>query len=292
MTPEEYHQLDAMSRSRIVDLMRGPAFFKGRRDGLVPDRAAKSPWAIFGDLVHLAVLQPHRYPELVAVKPPMSKARTRGLDSNGVWTNPETGERVLGKDAAIAWEKANAGKRIITMGLQKKVTICVAAICSDPRVAPLLSGPTEVPILWKDERTGLPCKALLDARPDDGVIVDLKVTYDPSPDAWRRTSASHHLHVQDAWYTSGEATRLGVPHEEVDPMIFVVVRSSPPHEVALYSLGWAERALGLEVCRDALEIVSERTAAGEWRAPWQITHQPIEVTWPDYRLENPLEKLR
>jgi len=146
------------------------------------------------------------------------------------------------------------------------------AVYSHPIAVQLLlrgPGPVEQPIRW-EHGCGLklkckPDKILLDPAVD--IVVDLKSSRDPGPDAWPRLAYwTYQYHLQAAFYLDGVASLGG--HRPGD-FVFVVVGSVPPHDVWVYKID----AELLEIARDELDGLYRRLhcslTSGEWLAPGQ-----------------------
>lgn len=119
----------------------------------------------------------------------------------------------------------------------------------------------EVSAFWRDEATGLQCRARADAWSQD-VIVDLKTTTDARPDSFARSVAQYGYHLQDAMYCRGfqEAT-AGVYQPR---MIFVVVEKQPPYLTAVYELDIDARLEGERIFHTAMARWAECAKADEW----------------------------
>ena len=244
-----------------------------------------------GMLAHLAVLCPTRFDETVAVRPAADRRRTRGLDPDGCFERD--GVRVMGKKAIEDWEAQNDRRTILSADDYEACIGVRKAVMAHPVASRLFEGATRVPMTFEDPKTGIPCKVLFDGLPQDGVLVDLTLTRDPSPRRFKQASIARSLHVKDAFHAWAESLRLGVPWHEIRPTTFVVVRASAPYEVALYSLGWAERRAGFEIIDSAMTLIRDRLRTGDWTNPWEQTPngQPLVLEWPDNALANPLEAL-
>lgn len=316
-TPEQYHASSGVSRGGILDLVESVAVYHGRRVTKTLDEPALGAPAKLGRFAHDAVLRPKVFESAYAIAPsweaPESPEdadewdrkivirpafRGKGAkDDRAQWEQTQkayglhtTSKTDYSKTKRELWraehkgvEEITAREHLLCLGMQ-------AAVYGHDTAGRLVTvGRCEQALTWNDPETNMACKALLDVWLRDGFVCDLKTTGDPSPTGFDRMAIRSRLHVQDAFYTWGEAVRLGVPWHEVAPMTFIVVRSEPPHEVGLYTLGFAERTAGMDVVRSALDRIAACVRADDWRNEWQLNRQPIERTWPDYALQNPLE---
>lgn len=286
-SPADYYRgTGYVSYRTVVDCIRSLRLLEHLDE---PDERPLTADGHLGMLAHLAVLSPTRFDDTVTVRPLADRRRTRGLDADGCFERE--GVRVMGKAAIEAWDAEHHGQTVLTA---EDHEICLAvrrAVESHPIASRLFDGATQVPMTFEDPNTGIPCKVMVDGLPQDGVLVDLTLARDPSPKRFRQASIARSLHVKDAFHAWAESLRLGVSWHEVRPTTFVVVRSTGPHEVALYSLGWAERQAGFDIVTSALRLIHERLRTGDWTNPWEQTPngQPLVLEWPDNALSNPLE---
>lgn len=134
-------------------------------------------------------------------------------------------------------------------------------------------GDLQVSLLWRDEPTGLMCKARLDKLLSTlPFVVDLKSTADASPDAFSRTALNMGYHKQAAWYLDGCAA-CGLT---VEKFIIPAVEQSAPYAVAVYDLGAASIELGRIKNREALTAYAHAEKTGQWAGFSNIV-QPLEV---------------
>lgn len=134
-------------------------------------------------------------------------------------------------------------------------------------------GDLQVSLLWRDEATGLMCKARLDFLPRDlPFVVDLKSTADASPEAFARTALNMGYHKQAAWYLDGAAA-CGL---SVEKFIIPAVEQDAPYPVAVYDLGAASIELGRIKNREALNAYAHAQKTGVWAGFSNIV-QPLEV---------------
>ena len=213
-------EYDAMTSrlnwSRLKHIGRSPAHFRHALDAEDKDTPARA----FGRLAHLAILEPERV-----------------TDSVAVWT----GGRRAGKE----WEvfKGEAGaKEIVTDADLTRAAAIAEAVRADPIAGQYVTGGrAEVTALWTHETppvegSGLPgfafdCKARLDYVAEKvGALVDVKTCRDARPDAFGRDVWNLQYHVQAAWYADGFAAATG----QLLPFVFVAVETEPPHVVQVY----------------------------------------------------------
>jgi hypothetical protein len=110
------------------------------------------------------------------------------------------------------------------------------AVMTHPAAALLLAqGIVETTIIWKDERTGLLCKARPDALPDPSkrTLIDLKSSHSADPKSFVRRILDFGYDRAAVHYMSGMNT---ITDHNYDIYVFVVVEPKPPHRVGVYTL--------------------------------------------------------
>lgn len=221
MPREEYDQIQAENWSKLKHLARSPAAYSYRAANPEHDTAARK----VGRAVHLAVLEPERF-----------------ADSVAIWD----GGRRYGKEWN-AFVSANAGKELLKRDEFRQCMALQTAVRSDPVAAPhLMRGAAEQTVLWTDEVTGIKCKARTDWLND--VLADLKTTRDASPDGFARESWQYRYHTQLAFYSDG----LRAAGERERPVLIIAVESAPPYPVVVYRLGEELLQHGREEYRELL----------------------------------------
>lgn len=134
-----------------------------------------------------------------------------------------------------------------------------------PLAAKLLtpvSGLPERTLVWRDEETGVWCRAMLDWLPTAGrIAVDVKTCASASPDKISRAVHDYGYHIQAAHYLDGMRA-LGL-HDN-PAMAFVFVEKNPPHLVNVAQLNHLALEAGAHYARQARLIYAECKAKGEW----------------------------
>lgn len=138
-----------------------------------------------------------------------------------------------------------------------------AALRSHETAGPLLepgTGEPEQTYIWRDEETGIWCRALLDwVRPLD--IVDVKTTSDSSPEEIQRSVAKYGYHQQAAWYRDARRAVDGLADS---PFFFTVVEKTPPYLVQVVELDEVALAIGAARNRRARQIYADCQRTGIW----------------------------
>lgn len=162
MTDEEYFALEAISASQIKQFDKG-AYWFWKTSPFNPNRPTeeKSDALVFGKLCHCLLLEPEEVKERFAVAD-FGKTRRNKKYDEAVLQNP-------GKEIVSEEEVDRARKMIIKIKDHKLASA-------------ILDGATaEMPYIWTDKETGLPCKCKIDAikRTKGGlVVIDYKTSSD------------------------------------------------------------------------------------------------------------------
>lgn len=233
---ESYDRILAVNWSTLKLMGRSPAaYWHGLHNPL-----ATTPAMLFGLAGHTATFEPDKFGTEFAI-----------------WT----GDRKAGKE----WEvfKAEAGARKIIGAEDAARALAVRdAVRAHPAAAAALYGTVpEYTITWTDPVTGIACKGRCDAvGMDRRIVVDLKITQDPTPRAFAQSVAKYEYHGQLAFYGMG----LGWGDDSDAQYVLIAVESHPPHDVIVYTLGAAEIWAGERLARAYLRRVAECRAANYW----------------------------
>ena len=126
-------------------------------------------------------------------------------------------------------------------------------------------GTPELSLFWRDDRSGVDCRARLDWLTanvlGEPVIVDYKTCASADPRALARSVLSYGYHVQHVWYV--EAAKATAVAE--DPgFLFVCQEKNPPYPVTVVALDAETVALGTRRARRARSIFARCQETGEW----------------------------
>jgi len=261
---EEYLNWDCFSKSMVPATLRSTAHLHQYiQKGISP-----TPAMGFGSLVDAIMTEP----EMFASK--YVKQLETYPDKNDVekkWNNNAT--------FCKNWNLEQAAQDLIIFkeeDYQKALEIVLNIQSHDTAKKWIKDAEFQVSIVWKDEETGVMCKARFDFLQTDG-ITDLKTTGDASPTEFQRTLNKFSYHVQNVSYVDGYKTLTG---KEL-PFRFVVAESSAPHCVAAYTLGPESLRIGRAIYRRAIRLYSEYVDHGP--AGYSSFEQQIEIPpWAVY----------
>jgi hypothetical protein len=226
MTPTDYNDIDAIRFSRLKRMDISPRHYK--------EYAQKEtePMRV-GRALHLAVLEPGRYPHEVAV-----------------WEG-----KVRRGSAWELFQEANKSKTILVQKDHERAMGMQKAVWQNRHASELLSGGVAENVkTWHDVATGLRCKARTDYE-FHGRVVDLKSTAKIHPRDFARQAAQLYYHAQMAFYTAN------VGHPEA---YIIAVTKEEPFDVVVYRLPEEALRAGRRLCDKWLRRVAECEAADHW----------------------------
>lgn len=235
-----YRQWAAISQS---DLKTQPTALHLRH--AMENRKPPTPQMRLGTVMHAAMLEPARLPELVIVGPDASRNSREWRD----WAANQPAESVLLQPDEYS-------------DLAATVDAMATALWRHPAASALLreAGESELAVRW-DLEDGTPCKGRVDRAPSAmDVLVDLKTTASAAPDLFARSAATYGYDIQAAFYTDGWERATG----ERRGFVIVAVESAPPHGVAVYSMeDWL--SVGRTRYRRSLDAIVEARKTGVWQ---------------------------
>jgi exodeoxyribonuclease VIII len=158
----------------------------------------------FGSAVGLLVCEPHRFAGEVVLQPAFAGERA-----------PDVFRGAGAKERIQQWKDANAGKLWLSEDEWQTAHDIAAAVKASPAAHRVIGSPkllTEQSFFWRDQQTGLMCKARPDwYRPDAAMTADFKVTSGDLDDHDLGTYvASYYAHFQGAMCAAA-LTSLGLP---------------------------------------------------------------------------------
>ena len=243
---DQYHadpvEGGSLSSHGIRDLLPPscPALYRHNRD----HPAAPKKEYDLGHAAHKLVL--HTGPELVLVD------RDR-WDTNEV-------------KAQLAEIRAAGG-----VPLKRKDWDAVHAMADQIRAHPIAGrllrpelGKAEQTIVWRDESTGVWCRAMLDwmgvTLVGAPLLLDYKTAECAHPATFARSAGSYGYDIQEAHYEDGYQAVVGV----VPLFLFVVQEKEPPYLVTVAQLDAADVDRARAVCRAGCAVYRDCTTSGLW----------------------------
>lgn len=263
MNDTEYRTAKGLNQSTIKVFIQDPLAYKMLYvDGSIPPREPTAAMA-FGSRLDDYVFTG----KLPAIKIPSEVLSERGERRGKAWTDwanvqkSEHGNHVaLLKDDE--WEAEIA-----------PLVVARANIFAHEKAAKLLKGDSHVAVFWRDEQTGLDCKAQIDLVSQVPVLVDLKTTEDAGAESFVKSILNYGYHIQAWWYR--EAWRQAAGEDR--PFVFVVAQSKPSWRCEVYDLDDKWYLLAEQQVRSALDRIATAYQTGRWESP---THNLITTLEP------------
>jgi hypothetical protein len=280
---EAYHAMDAESPSRLKTMghqrpdggWRGGSPFHYYGAHRHPDRPRKAPTAsqIKGSALHVALFEPSRWDELVAVTPANAPSKPSKTQLEAEKPSPKT-------TAAIKWwkqfDRQCQGKLLTSQATSLEVKAMAKAAGHHRGASHLIAMPglVEASYTFTDEPTGLPCKLRPDKHNAD-VVIDVKGTSKGvDRDDFQREIYKWGYHVQAAW---------NVDHLGASMFLWIVIEFDWPHAVAVHPASDECLAAGRRRYRTALDTIAQCRATGVWPGPeGSLIAEPINLPgWCD-----------
>ena len=224
MSNEEYHAHPALGSSSLKQLLKSPyKFFQGIKIN-------QTKAMVIGSTVHKLVLEPQDFDKEFIVCPKFD------LRTNN------------GKFAKAQFEEMSEGKTIIDEVDFEVAKSCAKALLTQAK--PFLSnGVAEMSFFAELDGVEVKC------RPDYlikelGIVADVKVVEDASPDAFTKSVANFGYYLQSALYKYV----LGQNGIEVNKFLFIAVEKSEPNMIGIYELSHVAEEFGLNEARRAIEL--------------------------------------
>lgn len=169
------------------------------------------------------------------------------------------------KDAKAARDAAlQAGNTPLLAKEYAQVRAMADAILDHPVTGELFTRndtTSEQSLYWKDEQTGVACRARPDLAVNDwSLIVDYKTTVSADPREFAKSIAKYGYHQQQAWYCEAVETLTGIRPE----FVFVCQEKTPPYEVSLIQLDADAVRIGGRLNEDARSIFAACMDSGVW----------------------------
>ncbi len=219
---ETYYAIQAISHSILEGFVPPKTPAHGREAWINPEPQTEA--MAFGQALHTALLEPERF-EIEYVTAPKCDKRTN-----------------VGKAAWAEFEAAHKGKNYLLPDEREKIEAMVAAAMKHGSARELLTRPghREYVFVWKDQETGLLCKARLDLMVPHGdwtYIIDVKTCVDASEREFPKAIHRYGYGRQLAWYR--RAAYALAPRQR--RCAFLAMEKTRPYCVAVHEL--EERAL-------------------------------------------------
>jgi len=199
-----------------------------------------------GKAIHVAILEPDKFPRLYIGAP-------HGMDRRT-------------KEGKAIFAELEATQKIILTDDELQACIRIASNVRTNAAASILleegTGKSEQSLCWVDKEFGLQCKARLDWLSDDfGIVVDPKSTEDASSEEFRRSVVRYGYHRQAAWYLDAVEAVTG---KRPGLFVFAVFEKTAPYACAFYQPDSEAITRGREENRHLLKIYNKCVTTGSW----------------------------
>lgn len=259
MTEAEYHAHPAVGASMLETFRESRRKYHALYIAKTMQPTPPSEAMQLGTLIHMKLLEPERFVELVAEPYPPT------APDGKKWLRRE------GSDHAKWWQDEidkRAGKIACDERTLDTIDDIAKAVMANDRAKWLLSqaGESEFAIFWTDPDTGIECKIKLDWFA--AISLDLKSSFDPSPQAYASSLVRLGYHRKLAHYKCGLAHYVGSEAE----FVHLAIGTTAPHCVACYEVDDRDRYgfnLGAAQRRRMLFELSECLRTNDWRESWE-----------------------
>lgn len=201
-----------------------------------------------GTGLHIRRLEPDLWNESVSIRPEMDR-RTK-----------------LGKIQLERFCEQSAGKTILLPDQVETIDRMNAAIDANLFARDLFAAPGQSEFSLRWELEGVRVKTRIDRWLDAAIVVDLKTTTDPSPEAFSRDAYRYGYHRQ-AWLYRESVRSVFGGHGADAEFLHVVCGSEPPYECHVYELDDRALALGEREIVEALHDLRHCRETGNWSSP-------------------------
>ncbi len=210
-----------------------------------------TPSMILGSATHHLLLGEANFKSKFAIRPDMI---------NGV--------KWHGKGPCKVWlaDRAKEGKTVITRDMIGKIRGMAESLAAEPLVqAGILNGRIEHSMIWKDQETGLWCRARPDAMPNDALdFADIKTAESVLWHKLQYAIRDYGLYQQAGMIAEGCEVLFKM---KLNSFNLIFVESSEPHCIAIVALNPDDIARGIRANRAARRLIANALDTGKWPGP-------------------------
>lgn len=255
MTDEEYFALKAISASQIKQFDKGSYWF-WKSSPFNPDKEPEkaSDALVFGKLCHCMLLEPEAV-----------KVRFVVADFGKTRANKKYAEAVA----------QYPGKEVVNDDEMNQAQKMISEISEHPLASAIISGATaEMPYVWTDKETGLPCKCKIDAikRTKNGIVV---IDYKTSSDIQSVLNWPQKLQypLQAEFYSQAVKEKYG---EEPCEFVFIIQSNKEGEEdiIAVANVEYDTRLVAKDIVKSHLYTIKNKLDM------WNETHD--KAIWAAY----------
>lgn len=263
-----YHATDAVSHSKLSDFRRLPLYYHRKHVLKAIPREEPTKALITGSALHAALLEgPAAFDKLIAVLPPDAPRRPSQLQRNAKKPSPETIAAIEWWDS---WEKATAGKEVLTSDDRDTVHKMLAGAAANPLALELLTHPaTKTEVVFRKQMKHFTVQCRADAWNEQGCelsggrpfVADVKTVPSLCEGDFTTFAKNFHAfgyHRQAAFYREVIAEVIGLPPDAPRPeFFFVVVEKAEPFQCMVFRVDDVAMAVAeREIIADLLKLRS------------------------------------
>ncbi len=261
---EDYFAIPRWSNSALSNFKRSPRHYLYFKE----DKDEATPAMVFGSAFHCKVLEPEKFDELYCSVPPDAPDRPTAAMINAKKPSEASVIRVAW------WNDFNSmnGKKIqLDAKDVEKIKRMHESLMNHEPARELINqiGQTEVPLLWKDDVSGIEMKGKMDGVSDDFTI-DLKTCMNAHPDSFSIDAFNNAYHRQAALYMDGR----GLNKMHKGDFYFIACEKEAPYGISVMKCAQDFIRHGRQVYGNLLEDVRYWIEMGspnvgyEWKSPF------------------------
>ncbi len=255
---DEYHSCPGISRSMIMSMKQTPYHYW--HANINPNAIKKEPSdaMVLGNAVHTYCLEENKFNDRYIIMPKVDRRTSDGKKQYADFLLEAEGRTVIDE---INFNQIKAMKK---------------SIMSNSQARDLLANQDnlyEQSIFWRDDSTGLLCKARPDILCND-FIIDLKTTKNAHPRKFQNDVYSNGYYLQAAMLH--ESLKHGLD-KELSSFLFLAVESFAPYATAIYILDESAIQQGIEEFHRLLGKIKDCEAKGVWPS-----YQAKIITLPNF----------
>ena len=266
----DYYSIDALSNSSLSVLKRSPTEFHARFIAKTM-KSEETDAMRLGSAVHMLALEPESFD---------SEYRIEAGPINASTGKPYGRDTKKFADWLAEVESNDKRKLILQDEFSESLEIAKAFQSHPYLLSVMASGAEKIYergyemsyLVEGQDPIRLKCKPDC-VMPSFGLIIDLKTTSDPHPDAWRWSAEDYGYHRQAAIYLQAMEAYYGKPFR----FFFGVVRSKAPYEVGVYELDDDSISRGWNQVEDLIAEYAKRKREDNWRSDWQVGIHSLNV---------------
>lgn len=269
MSDEEYFALKAISASQIKQYDKGAYWFwKSSPFNPVKEPEKPSDALVFGKLCHCVLLEPQAVSERFEV---VDFGKTRANKKYA-----EAQDQFPGKEIVNEEEILRARKMIYE-------------ISQHPLASRIIAGATaEMPYIWKDKETGLPCKAKIDAikRTKNGIVV---IDYKTSSDIQSVLNWPQKLQypLQAEFYSHAVKEKYG---EEPCEFVFIIQSNKDGEEdvIAVANVEYDTGLVAKDIVKSHMKSIKDKLTMWEEsqdKSIWAAYPNRVEMRYSNWYMD-------